>query len=93
MQIETHNDTFGVGAEINLKCSASGDGNIEVRWTKQDADISRNTRFVQTLEGDLMIRSSEEPDAGMYKCTATRGRQTISASTLVRIEGQCFNYC
>ncbi|KAJ7411319.1 hypothetical protein WISP_103122 [Willisornis vidua] len=84
--ISPKNQTFTEGAEVSIRCSATGYPQPTVVWTRNDMFIVGSSRYRLTPEGTLIIRKAVPKDAGIYGCLASNSAGTDKqTSTLIYI--------
>ncbi|XP_058872731.1 peroxidasin homolog isoform X1 [Acipenser ruthenus] len=67
-----------VGQDVEIPCSAQGEPQPAITWTKDGVQITESGKFYISTEGTLTIRDIGQADRGRYECMA---RNTIGQST------------
>ena len=83
-----HNTTYTAGGFIRLLCIVTGRGNIVTSWTKDGAALTLDDRVTTNAEGELTLDEVVPADSGMYRCTATRGAQSVHVEAQIQVTGQ-----
>ncbi|XP_023810079.1 hemicentin-1 isoform X2 [Oryzias latipes] len=83
VSVEPQNQTFMVGDDVRIQCSASGYPSPRLVWTHNDMFIVASSRHRMTNDGALIIRNSERKDGGVYRCLASNQAGTDTASSIL----------
>ena len=86
--MSAHNDTNYVGSDVRLLCMVTGDGDVTTQWTKNGVPVIFDDRIKMTPEEELFIEDVVPEDEGTYRCTATRGTESVSVEAQIRIAGK-----
>ncbi|XP_069777626.1 peroxidasin homolog isoform X1 [Narcine bancroftii] len=70
--------TAEVGQDVKIPCSAQGEPQPIITWTKDGVQITESGKFYVHPEGTLAIRDIGQADEGRYECAA---RNTIGQAT------------
>ncbi|XP_076126836.1 hemicentin-1 [Alosa pseudoharengus] len=81
VEVTPQTQSFTLGSEVTLSCSASGSPPPKLFWSHGNIFISRNHRMTVSERGTLTIRHAIAEDAGNYTCLATNEAGTASQST------------
>uniref|UniRef100_A0A8C6L964 Ig-like domain-containing protein n=1 Tax=Nothobranchius furzeri TaxID=105023 RepID=A0A8C6L964_NOTFU len=76
VHVEPQNQTFVVGDDVIIRCSASGFPPPRLIWTHND--IHR-----MTPDGSLVMRNMKKKDRGMYSCLASNQAGTDSMTSIL----------
>uniref|UniRef100_A0A3P9M5Z2 Hemicentin 1 n=1 Tax=Oryzias latipes TaxID=8090 RepID=A0A3P9M5Z2_ORYLA len=82
VSVEPQNQTFMVGDDVRIQCSASGYPSPRLVWTHNDMFIVASS-YRMTNDGALIIRNSERKDGGVYRCLASNQAGTDTASSIL----------
>ncbi|XP_069497466.1 hemicentin-1 isoform X2 [Ambystoma mexicanum] len=81
--VEPRSQTFVGGAEVTLKCSATGHPRPQIVWTHNDMFILSSSRYRLTAEGSLIIKNAIQRDAGVYGCLASNPAGTDRQTSIL----------
>ncbi|KAJ1172187.1 hypothetical protein NDU88_004037, partial [Pleurodeles waltl] len=81
--VEPRTQTFVVGAEVTLKCSASGHPKPQIVWTHNDMFIIGSNRYRLAAEGTLIIKNAVQRDSGVYGCLASNPAGTDRQTSIL----------
>ncbi|KAJ6222763.1 hypothetical protein RDWZM_001308 [Blomia tropicalis] len=78
-------ETTGVilGQNITIECVASGHPTPKIIWSKVHGDLPKSRSMVDG--GNLHITTLEKDDEGIYTCTASNSKSTITTNTNLEI--------
>ena len=76
------------GATIRLPCSASGDPNPIITWSKDGIQITESGKFSISGEGHLVIRDVGPDDQGRYECAARNSIGYAATSMQLNVIGR-----
>lgn len=80
-----------MGESVTLECSATGQPQPRVSWTKGDrTPLPSDTRINITPSGGLYIQNVEQADGGQYTCFASNNVDTIHATAYIIVQGRVF---
>uniref|UniRef100_A0A3B3BIE7 Hemicentin 1 n=1 Tax=Oryzias melastigma TaxID=30732 RepID=A0A3B3BIE7_ORYME len=82
VSVEPQNQTFMVGDDVRIQCSASGYPSPRLVWTHNDMFIVASS-FRMTSDGALIIKNSERKDEGVYRCLASNQAGTDTMSSML----------
>ncbi|XP_078456569.1 peroxidasin homolog [Lampetra planeri] len=74
------------GHHVRIYCSAQGEPQPGITWTKDGAPLSESGKFVMSAEGFLMVRDVNAGDEGRYECVARNSVGHASASMLLSVK-------
>ncbi|KAI8499172.1 hypothetical protein Bbelb_229360, partial [Branchiostoma belcheri] len=78
---ETPTDlTVQPGGEISLPCSAVGEPQPAITWSKDGIQISESSKYGLSAIGHLIIRGVDQSDTGRYECSARNTIGFVSTS-------------
>ncbi|XP_034035488.1 hemicentin-1 [Thalassophryne amazonica] len=83
VSLEPMNQTFVAGAEVRIRCSASGYPTPRLIWTHNDMFIMASSRYRMTPDGTLLIRNMQKKDGGVYSCLATNNAGTHKMTSVI----------
>ncbi|XP_061599189.1 peroxidasin homolog isoform X2 [Cololabis saira] len=76
-----------VGESVTLECSATGQPQPRVSWTRGDrTPLPNDPRINITPSGGLYIQNVDQADAGQYTCFASNNVDTIHATALIIVQ-------
>ncbi|XP_043941249.1 hemicentin-1 [Protopterus annectens] len=75
--------TFTVGSEVWIKCSATGYPKPHIVWTHNDMFITGSNRYRLTPSGTLIIRNAALKDSGIYGCLASNAAGTDKQNSIL----------
>nr|XP_061831771.1 hemicentin-1-like isoform X1 [Nerophis lumbriciformis] len=81
--VEPRNQTFTIGEEVKIRCSASGYPPPRLVWTHNDMFITASNRHRMTPDGTLTIRNIVKMDGGIYGCLASNQAGTDSMASII----------
>ncbi|XP_072039098.1 scavenger receptor cysteine-rich domain-containing protein DMBT1-like [Amphiura filiformis] len=83
------NATSEEGAEVTLKCQATGKPKPSILWKKDGDDLPHvaNNKYILHETGYLTITNMERADMGIYACIAFNPVQPLTAFTTVLVKG------
>ncbi|XP_064810106.1 peroxidasin-like isoform X2 [Oncorhynchus masou masou] len=85
--IQPQNTEVLVGESITLECSATGQPQPRVSWTKGDrTPLPTDARINITPSGGLFIQNVVEADGGQYTCFASNNVDTIHATAHIIVQ-------
>ncbi|XP_035608471.1 peroxidasin isoform X2 [Oncorhynchus keta] len=85
--IQPQNTEVLVGESITLECSATGQPQPRVSWTKGDrTPLPTDTRINITPSGGLFIQNVVQADGGQYTCFASNNLDTIHATAHIIVQ-------
>lgn len=78
-----------MGESVTLECSATGQPQPRVSWTKGDrTPLPSDSRINITPSGGLYIQNVEQADGGQYTCFASNNVDTIHATAHIIVQGE-----
>ncbi|XP_077463990.1 hemicentin-1 [Stigmatopora argus] len=83
VSVEPQNQTFTIGGEVKIRCSASGYPSPLLAWTHNGLFIIGSSRHRITADGTLSIRNMEKMDEGVYGCLGSNQAGTDTMDSLV----------
>uniref|UniRef100_A0A3Q2CT39 Hemicentin-1 n=1 Tax=Cyprinodon variegatus TaxID=28743 RepID=A0A3Q2CT39_CYPVA len=83
VSLEPRNQTFMMGDEVRIRCSASGYPPPRLVWTHNDMFITASNRYRMTPDGTLVIRNTKEKDGGVYGCLASNSAGTDTMTSIL----------
>nr|XP_054608122.1 hemicentin-1 isoform X2 [Nothobranchius furzeri] len=83
VHVEPQNQTFVVGDDVIIRCSASGFPPPRLIWTHNDMFITASHRHRMTPDGSLVMRNMKKKDRGMYSCLASNQAGTDSMTSIL----------
>uniref|UniRef100_A0A8C7KJX8 Peroxidasin n=1 Tax=Oncorhynchus kisutch TaxID=8019 RepID=A0A8C7KJX8_ONCKI len=85
--IQPQNTEVLVGESITLECSATGQPQPRVSWTKGDrTPLPTDARINITPSGGLFIQNVVQADGGQYTCFASNNVDTIHATAHIIVQ-------
>uniref|UniRef100_A0AAV2JCT5 Peroxidase n=1 Tax=Knipowitschia caucasica TaxID=637954 RepID=A0AAV2JCT5_KNICA len=85
--IQPQNTEVLVGESVTLECSATGQPQPRVTWTKGDrTPIPSDARINITPSGGLFIQKVVQADGGQYTCFASNNVDTIHATAHIIVQ-------
>uniref|UniRef100_A0A3B5M4J2 Peroxidasin n=1 Tax=Xiphophorus couchianus TaxID=32473 RepID=A0A3B5M4J2_9TELE len=85
--IQPQNTEVLVGESVTLECSATGQPQPRVTWTKGDrTPLPSDTRINITPSGGLYIQNVVREDGGLYTCFASNNVDTIHATARIIVQ-------
>ncbi|XP_035767871.1 peroxidasin homolog [Neolamprologus brichardi] len=85
--IQPQNTEVLVGESVTLECSATGQPQPRVSWTKGDrTPLPNDARVTITPSGGLYIQNVEQADGGQYTCFASNNVDTIHATAHIIVQ-------
>ncbi|CAB1335023.1 unnamed protein product, partial [Coregonus sp. 'balchen'] len=85
--IQPQNTEVLVGESITLECSATGQPQPRVSWTKGDrTPLPTDARINTTPSGGLFIQNVVQADGGQYTCFASNNVDTIHATAHIIVQ-------
>ncbi|XP_014065781.1 peroxidasin isoform X2 [Salmo salar] len=85
--IHPQNTEVLVGESITLECSATGQPQPRVSWTKGDrTSLPTDARINITPSGGLFIQNVVQADGGQYTCFASNNVDTIHATAHIIVQ-------
>ncbi|XP_052342064.1 peroxidasin homolog isoform X2 [Oncorhynchus keta] len=85
--IQPQNTEVLVGESITLECSATGQPQPRVSWTKGDrTPLPTDARINTTPSGGLFIQHVVQADEGQYTCFASNNLDTIQATAHIIVQ-------
>ncbi|KAL2092655.1 hypothetical protein ACEWY4_012453 [Coilia grayii] len=79
--VQPPSQSFTLGSEVTLSCSASGAPPPKISWTHGHTPITSSYRMGVSEHGTLTIRHAAAEDSGNYTCIATNDAGTASQSS------------
>lgn len=87
--IQPQNTEVLVGESVTLECSATGQPQPRVTWTRGDrSTLPSNPRISITPLGGLYIQNVNQDDGGQYTCYASNNIDTIHATAYIIVQGK-----
>lgn len=87
--IQPQNTEVLVGESVTLECSATGQPQPRVTWTKGDhTALPADPRINITPSGGLYIQNVNQADGGQYTCFASNNVDTIHATAYIIVQGK-----
>lgn len=78
-----------MGESVTLECSATGQPQPRVSWTKADrTPLPNDARINITPSGGLYIQNVVQADGGQYTCFASNNVDTIHATAYIIVQGR-----
>ncbi|XP_023807204.1 peroxidasin homolog isoform X2 [Oryzias latipes] len=85
--IQPQNTEVLVGESVTLECSATGQPQPRVSWTKGDrTPLPNDPRITITTSGGLYIQNVQQADGGQYTCFASNNVDTIHATAFIIVQ-------
>ncbi|XP_077587554.1 peroxidasin [Stigmatopora nigra] len=85
--IQPQNTEVLVGESVTLECSATGQPQPRISWTKADlTPIPNDARINTTPSGGLYIQNVVQADGGQYTCFASNNVDTIQAAAFIIVQ-------
>uniref|UniRef100_A0A3P9KYW7 Peroxidasin n=1 Tax=Oryzias latipes TaxID=8090 RepID=A0A3P9KYW7_ORYLA len=85
--IQPQNTEVLVGESVTLECSATGQPQPRVSWTKGDrTPLPNDPRITITTSGGLYIQNVLQADGGQYTCFASNNVDTIHATAFIIVQ-------
>uniref|UniRef100_A0A3P8UDY7 Peroxidasin n=1 Tax=Cynoglossus semilaevis TaxID=244447 RepID=A0A3P8UDY7_CYNSE len=85
--IQPLNTEVLVGESVTLECSATGQPQPRISWTKGDrTPLPSDARISTTASGGLYIQQVVQSDAGQYTCFASNNVDTIHATAFIIVQ-------
>ncbi|XP_041668807.1 peroxidasin isoform X3 [Cheilinus undulatus] len=85
--IQPQNTEVLVGESVTLECSATGQPQPRVSWTKGDrTPLPNDARINITPSGGLYIQNVVQADGGQYTCFASNNVDTIHATAFIIVQ-------
>lgn len=87
--IQPENTEVLVGESVTLECSATGQPQPRVSWTKGDqSPLPNDARINITPSGGLYIQNVVQADGGQYTCFASNNVDTVRATAYIIVQGK-----
>ncbi|XP_067224184.1 peroxidasin homolog isoform X4 [Chanodichthys erythropterus] len=87
--IQPQNTEVLVGESVTLECSATGQPQPRVTWTKGDhTALPSDPRINITPSGGLYIQNVNQADGGQYTCFASNNVDTIHATAYIIVQAR-----
>lgn len=87
--IQPENTEVLVGESVTLECSATGQPQPRVSWTKGDqSPLPNDARINITPSGGLYIQNVVQADGGQYTCFASNNVDTVHATAYIIVQGK-----
>ncbi|XP_057200052.1 peroxidasin homolog isoform X1 [Triplophysa rosa] len=87
--IQPQNTEVLVGESVTLECSATGQPQPRITWTKGDQTaLPVDPRINITPSGGLYIQSVNQADGGQYACFASNNIDTIHANAYIIVQAR-----
>lgn len=87
--IQPQNTEVLVGESVTLECSATGQPQPRVSWTKGDrSPLPNDARINITPSGGLYIQNVVQADGGEYTCFASNNVDTVHATAHIIVQGK-----
>lgn len=87
--IQPQNTEVLVGESVTLECSATGQPQPRVSWTKGDrSPLPSDARINITPSGGLYIQNVVQADGGEYTCFASNNVDTVHATAHIIVQGK-----
>lgn len=87
--IQPQNTEVLVGESVTLECSATGQPQPRVSWTRGDrTPLPSDARITITPSGGLFIQNVVQADGGQYTCFASNNVDTIHATAYIIVQGR-----
>uniref|UniRef100_A0A674NMP3 Peroxidasin n=1 Tax=Takifugu rubripes TaxID=31033 RepID=A0A674NMP3_TAKRU len=85
--IQPENTEVLVGESVTLECSATGQPQPRVSWTKGDqSPLPNDARINITPSGGLYIQNVVQADGGQYTCFASNNVDTVRATAYIIVQ-------
>ncbi|XP_028827112.1 peroxidasin [Denticeps clupeoides] len=85
--IQPQNTEVLVGESVTLECSATGQPQPRVSWTRGDrTPLPTDSRINITPSGGLYIQNVNQADGGQYTCFASNNVDTIHATAYIIVQ-------
>uniref|UniRef100_A0A8B9I269 Peroxidasin n=1 Tax=Astyanax mexicanus TaxID=7994 RepID=A0A8B9I269_ASTMX len=85
--IQPQNTEVLVGQSVTLECSAAGQPQPRVSWTRGDrSPLPNDARINITPSGGLYIQNVNQADGGQYTCFASNNVDTIHATAYIIVQ-------
>ncbi|KAM3932563.1 peroxidasin homolog isoform 2-T2 [Leptodactylus fuscus] len=85
--IQPQNTEVLVGESVTLECSAVGQPQPRITWTRGDrTPLPSDPRITITASGGLYIQEVNQDDAGEYTCFATNTLDTIHSTAYIIVQ-------
>uniref|UniRef100_A0A4W3HGG3 Peroxidasin n=1 Tax=Callorhinchus milii TaxID=7868 RepID=A0A4W3HGG3_CALMI len=85
--IQPQNTEVLVGESVTLECSATGNPQPRIIWTRSDGtSLPQHPRYTTTSSGGLYIRNVVQADGGQYTCHANNNQDSIQATAFIIIK-------
>lgn len=92
--IQPQNTEVLVGESVTLECSATGQPQPRVSWTKGDrSPLPSDARIAITPSGGLYIQNVAQADGGEYTCFASNNVDTVHATAYIIVQGEVGCFC
>ncbi|XP_046908014.1 hemicentin-1 [Hypomesus transpacificus] len=83
VSVQPRNQTFVTGQEVQIRCLARGYPAPYVVWTHNTMFIMGTSRHRMSPDGTLVIRNTEQRDAGQYGCLASNAAGTHTQTSVL----------
>ncbi|KAJ7986246.1 hypothetical protein DPEC_G00337960 [Dallia pectoralis] len=83
VSVTPQNQTFTTGQEVRIRCQARGHPDPRLVWTHNGMFIMSSSRQRTTSDGSLLIRNTNQKDAGVYGCLASNLAGTHSDTSIL----------
>ncbi|XP_023195302.1 hemicentin-1 [Xiphophorus maculatus] len=83
VSVEPRNQTFMMGDEVRIRCSATGYPPPRLVWTHNDMFITGTNRYRMTPDGTLVLRNAKKKDGGVYGCLASNQAGTDTMTSIL----------
>uniref|UniRef100_H3AWY7 Peroxidasin n=1 Tax=Latimeria chalumnae TaxID=7897 RepID=H3AWY7_LATCH len=85
--IQPQNTEVLVGESVTLECSAAGQPQPRISWTRGDrTPLPSDPRITITSSGGLYIQNVDQEDGGQYTCFASNNLDTIHATAYIIVQ-------
>ncbi|XP_078069335.1 peroxidasin homolog isoform X2 [Mustelus asterias] len=85
--IQPQNTEVLVGESVTLECSATGNPQPRITWTRSDGSpLPLDPRYTITSSGGLYIQNVVQADGGQYTCHANNNQDSIQANAFIIIK-------
>lgn len=92
IQVEPRDLTVRSGADVELRCQATGEPVPTIEWLRAGRPLQAGRRLRTLPDGNLWLERVEARDAGVYECVAHNLLGSATAQALLAVRGKWCPY-